>query len=156
MSIETEILEILLKPKFRYKGISVNMLGLPAIYKKSSIRSAIYRLKKEECIGEDKGHIVALSRSKDYIKRKQESLTNFISNFSKGLPKDLLLMFDIPEAKKAEREWLRFHLKKFDYKMIQRSVWVGPSPLPKEFTDYLDKIELKECIKTFKLANNYK
>lgn len=61
-------------------------------------------------------------------------------------------MFDIPEEKKAEREWFRFHLKRFGFEMIQRSVWVGPAPLPKEFLVYLEEIDLKSCIKTFKLA----
>lgn len=64
-------------------------------------------------------------------------------------------MFDIPEPKKAEREWFRFHLKKFNYEMIQRSVWVGPSPLPKEFLDYLKEIKLTEYVKTFKLDKPY-
>ena len=40
--------------------------------------------------------------------------------------------------------------------MIQRSVWVGPSPLPEEFLNYLKQIKLIDCIKTFKLAYNYK
>ncbi len=65
-------------------------------------------------------------------------------------------MYDIPEDKKAEREWFRFHLKKFGYEMIQRSVWVGPSPLPKDFLDYLGEIKLKSHVKTFKLAKSYK
>ena len=65
-------------------------------------------------------------------------------------------MFDVPEPKKAEREWLRWHLKKFNYVMIQKSVWVGPSPLPKDFLDYIKKIDLKDSIKTFKLAKGYK
>ena len=40
--------------------------------------------------------------------------------------------------------------------MIQKSVWVGPSPLPKEFMNYISKIGLKSTIKTFKLAKGYK
>ncbi len=64
-------------------------------------------------------------------------------------------MFDVPIEKKAEREWLRWHLKKFDYIMVQHSVWVGPSHLPKEFLKYIHKIKLDECIKTFKLNKLY-
>ena len=79
----------------------------------------------------------------------------FDSVFEKDSPKNLLLIFDIPEARKAEREWLRFHLKKFGYVMLQQSAWVGPSPLPQEFLDYLENIKLRSCIKTFKLAKSY-
>ena len=51
-------------------------------------------------------------------------------------------MYDIPEVRKAEREWLRWHLKKFGYVLIQKSVWMGPSPLPKDFLDYIKEIKL--------------
>ena len=64
-------------------------------------------------------------------------------------------MFDIPEVQKAEREWLRWHLKKFHYFMIQKSVWVGPSPLPKKFLDYIKSIKIENGVKTFKLARGY-
>ena len=39
--------------------------------------------------------------------------------------------------------------------MIQRSVWVGPSPLPIEFSSYLKEIKLGDNLKTFKLARGY-
>ncbi|MCX6717161.1 MAG: hypothetical protein NTU76_00605 [Candidatus Taylorbacteria bacterium] len=39
--------------------------------------------------------------------------------------------------------------------MIQRSVWVGPSPLPKDFIDYVKSIGLRDKLKTFKLAKSY-
>ncbi len=64
-------------------------------------------------------------------------------------------MYDIPENKKKEREWFRRQLQKFDYIMIQRSVWVGPSPLPKEFLDYVKKIGLSGQMRTLKLAKPY-
>ena len=64
-------------------------------------------------------------------------------------------MFDVPTERKPERAWLRWHLKKFDYMMIQKSVWVGPSPLPAEFKKYLEEIKLDKCIRIFKLARSY-
>jgi len=64
-------------------------------------------------------------------------------------------MFDIPESDKREREWLRWHLKKFKYTMIQKSVWVGPEPLPKDFISYSKEAGIWDFIKTFKLAKSY-
>jgi CRISPR-associated endonuclease Cas2 len=84
-----------------------------------------------------------------------DSLKNFQKPEEISKEKNLLVMFDIPTERKAEREWFRWHLKKFGYILVQKSVWVGPSPLPKDFLDYLKKIKLKECIKTFKLAKSY-
>jgi DNA-binding transcriptional regulator PaaX len=86
---------------------------------------------------------------------KRQYLQSFISNFKKGAPKNLLLMYDIPHIRKKERDWFRRQLKNFDFIMIQKSVWVGPSPLPKDFLDYLKRINLQKEFKTFKLAKSY-
>jgi len=61
-------------------------------------------------------------------------------------------MYDIPDSKKIERDWFRRQLQIFGYVMVQRSVWVGPSPLPNKFRAYLKSIGLKDNLKTFKLA----
>lgn len=86
---------------------------------------------------------------------KRRYLHSFVSDFHKDAPKNLLLIYDIPEGKKKERDWFRRQLKNFDFIMIQRSVWVGPSPLPAEFFSYLKRIGLQKEFKTFKLAKSY-
>jgi|SRR3989338_4622401 len=144
MSIGSEIIKLLFEPRFRYKGVPVSFFGIPAFssYKKSSLYSAVSRLKKENYICADGEYLRLLPKSKEYLKRRQDRLKVFSFEFKKDAPRNLLVMFDIPEEKKAEREWFRFHLKRFNFVMIQRSVWVGPSPLPKEFSDYVKKIGL--------------
>lgn len=79
----------------------------------------------------------------------------FFSSFKKDAPKNLIVMYDIPHKLKKERDWFRRQLIKFGYIMIQKSVWVGPSPLPKEFLDYLKEIKIDGNFKTFKLAKSY-
>ena len=90
---------------------------------------------------------------------KKNKTTNynksFSSNFLEESPKNLIVMYDIPDAQKKERDWFRRHLKKFGYIMIQRSVWVGPSPLPKDFLEYVKSIKLLGKLKSFKLAQSY-
>ena len=121
------------KRKFKYKGVSVNILGLPS-----------FSTSKNETSGKKK-----------FIK-KRHYLRSFTSNFNKkDAPKNLLLMYDIPHVMKKERDWFRRQLKNFDFIMIQKSVWVGPSPLPPDFLNYLKKISLKKEFKTFKLAKPY-
>ncbi|MBI3305952.1 hypothetical protein HYZ82_02330 [Candidatus Nomurabacteria bacterium] len=115
--------------KLRYKGMSVNLFGLPDF---------------------------SVSKSKKNIPvSKREYLCSFYSNFKKDASKNLLLIYDIPEARKKERDWFRRQLRNFDFIMIQRSVWVGPSPLPKDFLDYLKRIGLQKEFKTFNLAKSY-
>ena len=114
-----------------YKGIKVNLLGLP-VFK----QTADNRIKKND-------------RKRNFYH------TAFSSPFKKDSPKNLILMYDVVEEKKKERDWFRRQLKNFDYIMIQRSIWVGPSPLPKEFLNYVKSIGLQDHLKTFKLAKVY-
>ena len=113
--------------KLRYKGISVDMFGVP---------------------------YVGSSGQKRKI-NKRNYLKSFTSDFKKDTPKNLLLMYDIPHGRKKERDWFRRQLKNFDFVMIQKSVWVGPSPLPPDFLTYVKGIGLKKEFKTFKLAKSY-
>jgi DNA-binding transcriptional regulator PaaX len=158
MSLIFDMLKELYDTELNYKGHHVNIFGSPRFkkYNSESLRISAARLKK-------KGYITGNGKSwnisndgKKYVINKRETLKQFSSSFRKDNPKNLLIIFDIIENRKAERDWLRFQLKKFGYLMIQRSVWVGPSPLPKEFVDYLQSIKLKASIKTFKLAKPYK
>ena len=114
-----------------YKGIKVNLLGLPV-----SNAGKNDRVKK--------------------VKRKKNFYhISFESPFKGDSPKNLLLVYDVPEEMKNERDWFRRQLKNFGFVMIQKSVWVGPSPLPKEFLDYLKIIKIEDNFKTFKLAKSY-
>ena len=115
-----------------YKGMKVDLFGLPIIDSNAS-----NRIKKK-------------NRKRNFYH------ISFDSPFQKDSPKNLLLIYDVPHTMKKERDWFRRHLVKFDYIMIQKSVWVGPSPLPKVFLDYLNEIKIGDNFKTFKLAKGYK
>jgi len=158
MSIAREILEELWNTNLTYKGIRVNIFGVPHFgkYSRKDLQTTINRLNKKGVIEKELAGIVLSKYGKEYVRKKFDSLKQFNKpeNFSKD--RNLLLMFDIPTARKHEREWLRWHLKKFGYIMVQKSTWVGPSPLPKEFRDYVKQIKLDKYIKTFKLAKPYK
>jgi len=118
---------------FYYKGVRVNAFGFPIL-----------------------GNSSRDSKKEKYSRKKKLYNIAFLSPFKKGAPKNLIVMYDISHNLRKERDWLRRHLVKFDYKMIQKSVWVGPSPLPKYFVDYLKEIKIRDNLKTFKLASGYK
>lgn len=158
MSIKEEILEILNTPKYYYKGVPVNAFFLPAFgnYNKESVRNNFYYLNKNGYIEKSRNCFIINKNGKKFLgKNKKQQLKNFEANENNG-PKNLLLLYDIPEDKKNERDWFRRTLIKFGFVMIQKSVWVGPYPLPKEFLDYVKSINLKDTIKTFKLEKDYK
>jgi DNA-binding transcriptional regulator PaaX len=159
MSIEDGILEYLSKPRLKYKGAAVGAFGLPLFlfvpYQKRSIQNKLISLKKNHYVTFSGSTVKITKKGKKYYAKRQARFRVFDSSFSENAPKNLLLMFDIPEARKAEREWLRRQLKAFSYTMIQKSVWVGPSPLPEGFKIYLKRIKLEEHMKMFKLARAY-
>ena len=157
MSIVKEVLKELANSTIKYKGVSVNLFGIPKFknYSKRTLRSTVDRLAEKGMIEKELNGFVLTANGRKYLKRKEDSLKSFLKPAGINPDKNLLVMFDVPIAQKAEREWLRWHLKKFGYVMIQQSVWVGPSPLPKDFLSYLEEIKLKNCVKTFKLAKPY-
>jgi len=158
MSLVERILKELWNTSIHSKGGKVNLFGIPRFKKVpfGSMRTTIYRLHKEKLIQKEDSRWFLTPAGRRYARKKLNSLKDFFSTHKKDTPKNLIVMFDVPECKKAEREWLRWHLKKFNFIMIQRSVWVGPYPLPRDFLDYVKKIGLKESIKTFRLARPYK
>ena len=117
------------RKKFYYKGVPVNILGLPSFSDSKKFKNT--------------------------KKNKRLYLRSFVSDFKKDAPKNLLLMYDVPYTRKKERDWFRRQLNNFDFVMIQKSVWVGPSPLPVDFLAYLKRIGLQKEFKTFKLAKSY-
>ena len=90
------------------------------------------------------------------IRKKAFYNVSFASSFKDTDPKNLIVMYDIPHEMKKERDWFRRQLVNFGYIMIQKSVWVGPSPLPKHFLQYLKEIKIGDKFKTFKLAKSYR
>jgi|SRR3989338_7948189 len=157
MSIQDKIFEMYNTPICRYRGIPTNIFSLPVFKdcKKNSIHHALARMEKKLYLVFTGSYWKLSQKGDKYLKRRSARFQTFASPFTEESIKNLLIIFDIPEVRKAEREWLRFHLRKFGYEMIQRSSWVGPSPLPKEFLNYLQYIKLADCIKKFKLAKGY-
>ncbi len=156
--MKDEILEILNTPKFYYKGIPMNALFLPAlgIYKDKSIQNRFYSLHKNGYINKKEGKFFINKKGKELLKENKKTFLKNFNVIENNGPKNLLLLYDIPEDMKNKRDWFRRTLIKFGFIMIQRSVWVGPSPLPKEFLKYIKSIGLKDNIKIFKLEKDYK
>ncbi len=157
MSLVGDILNELWNTEVRDKAVTTNLFGIPRFKNKSKrvLRSSVDRMIRNGQIKKELNAFILTSKGKEYLKRKGDSLKIFNSLNLLNKPKNLIVMFDMPIHMKAEREWFRWHLKKFEYEMIQQSVWVGPSPLPKDFLNYIREIKLNNCIKTFKLARPY-
>ena len=157
MSLVYDILKSMYETELNYKGVRVNGFGIPLflIKNKKTFKSTLQYLKTNGYIQKKDNVWNITEKGRGKIK-KADSLKTFNSPFSTRDKRNLLLMFDIPEEEKVKREWLRMHLKEFNYKMIQRSVWLGPSPLPNKFIEYLKSINLYKYLKAYKFEHEIK
>lgn len=57
-----------------------------------------------------------------------------------------IIIFDIPEAKRTFRNFIRRLLKNMDFTMLQKSVFIAPNILPKEFYDLLKEMDLLQHV----------
>jgi DNA-binding transcriptional regulator PaaX len=155
MSIVLDILKEMYDKELNYKGYRCNIFGIPKLsaYEKRAISLAINRLKRLAYICVEGERWKITDRGKQYYIKKRNSFKQFDSSINNS-KQNLILIFDIPEPRKLEREWLRTQLKNLNFKLVQKSVWLGPSPLPKDFVRYLKEIKLRGCIKTYKLSKS--
>jgi CRISPR-associated endonuclease Cas2 len=157
VSLILDILDEMWNTTLSYKGVPVNIFGAPHFKKQNyrSLQNVLYRLDKIGLANKHKSGYSITKEGKKYLDTHKQDLKQFTTPFKKSDSKDLILMFDIPQEKRGHRDWLRRQLKEFGYIMVQQSVWVGPSPLPKEFKNYMKELKMKNNVKTFKLAKGY-
>ncbi len=88
----------------------------------------------------------------DYLKKLQrkKKLPKHSAKSLSSKPKRMIIIFDIPEKFRRERAWLRFELTNLGFVMLQKSVWFGPAPLPKEFIKSLKELKILPYLKFFK------
>lgn len=155
MSIVFDILKELWDAEIRLHGLPVNMFGIPKFSpKKNSVAVTLFRLKSKGIVVKNQDGYSLTPKGKKYVKQKMQSLQNFEFKKTDKVKNDHMVLFDIPEDRKAEREWFRVHLKKLGFNMVQKSVWLGPE-LPKEFKNYLKSIGMQKTFKVFKLSKKF-
>ncbi len=120
----------------------------------NSFRTCMRRLEKAGYIKRER-ETISLTNKK-YVQTVTRNIQILPSPSKDKLSSKLLICFDIPEYKRYARKWLRKQLKEFGYRMIQKSVWTGPGPLPKEFGEIVKALNIKDSIRVFKLTNQSK
>ena len=103
-----------------------------------------HRLKRRGIIDINDGSIELLDKGRMFFVNP----TRFIKT-KPSKDKKIVVLFDIPETKKKIREWLRSQLKLWEFTMIQKSVWIGDGPLPKEFSERLKLLGVNKGVKIF-------
>ncbi len=58
-----------------------------------------------------------------------------------------IVIFDIPEDKKNDRDYFRYKLKELGFKKLQKSVWVCPFDIIDETKELVNKLRVKSYVK---------
>lgn len=70
---------------------------------------------------------------------------------SRRREKNMIIAFDIPEKDRRKRAWLRAELVLLGFVPIQKSVWFGPTPLPREFIRNAGDLNILRHLKFFEV-----
>jgi DNA-binding PadR family transcriptional regulator len=66
----------------------------------------------------------------------------------------IIITFDIPEQEKHKREWLRSVLVALDFKLLQKSVWIGKTQIPQDFLNDLKDQKMLNYVHIFKISKS--
>lgn len=120
-------------------------------YKKESVRVALSKLRAKGYVNNSASGWIITKKGRKYSYRDTRPLSYIASPFAKNSQPSMIISFDIPENNRAVRHWLRNQIKIFGYKMLQQSLWIGPSPLPPSFLKCLEDLNIRKNVKTFKI-----
>jgi DNA-binding transcriptional regulator PaaX len=114
--------------------------------KQRSFNTLFKKLQNEGLIEITKERVVLTKNGRSTLKTIKEK---FLPKKDYQIKKDnslKLVIFDIPEKERAKRDWLRESLKNMDFKMIQKSVWLGKVKIPAEFLEDLKWLKLIDYV----------
>ncbi len=117
----------------------------------NSFRVTLSRLKKNGLVKND-GHFWETTRQgKEKAKKQGQDKKHPSYPPIPKSDKKIIITFDVPEAERKNRNWLRLQLLHLNFKLLQKSVWLGPAPLPKEFIEDLKYMKLIPHLKFFEV-----
>ncbi len=64
-----------------------------------------------------------------------------------------LVIFDIPERERKKRDAIRLELVAAGFQQLQKSVWHGEHPLPENFLELINALNLKNYVHVFSVRN---
>jgi len=140
--------------KIRRHAYSIQENRLKFSASQKTLRVTLSRLKQRGLLENKNGKWEITNLGSNYLDkiRKRLKLPKHTPKQHFGKPKKMIIVFDIPEDQKNKRRWLRIELFNLDFIMLQKSVWLGPTPLSKEFIKSLNDLKLLPYLKFFKAS----
>jgi hypothetical protein len=122
-------------------------------FKEVTIRQSIGRLQELGFVEKVGGKYALSEKGKklaDYILARKKSLEN------KWDGKYRVVIFDVPEKQNKIRDWLRRELYMLNYKKLQKSVFIGKQPLPKDLIQDIKKQKIGNFVNYLLVEKAYK
>src|SRR3989344_1512740 len=96
--------------------------------------------------------LTLLGRKKLVLLKKRRAVGLPQITYPKQQSKNVIIVvFDVPERERVKRNWLRAALKNLGLKMVQQSVWLGKTKIPREFIDHIHDLRLTKCVEIFEV-----
>ena len=140
--------EIFFPPNYSYMRVSRRLFGLDSHPKvtQPTLSSVLSRLKHQ-------GLVARTGRRRKLFWRMTSKGKKWLTK-SKQMepqipPRDgiiRLVIFDIPEHERKKRDMIRQELMNYNFKMLQKSIWIGFNPFPEDFVRLLDSFRLKNKV----------
>ncbi len=131
-----------------------SLLGLDATYRfqRETFASLLSRLQNQGLVVRTGRHHQSFwqltTRGKIYMNQKSE--VRKIE--SDGIGR--LVIFDIPEKERRKRDTIRMELIGIGFQQLQKSVWYGEHPLPRDFITLIDSLSLQPHVHIFSVRQS--
>jgi len=116
------------------------------------MRVTLSRLKKRGLV-EKKGKMWRITKlGREYLHRASGAFhwpIHSKATRATRAPKNMVIVFDVPEKEKRKRNWLRAELRLVGFTILQESVWFGPAPVPESFAKNVKELQLLPYLKFF-------
>lgn len=122
---------------------------LPNPLKPASLRTALWRLEQEGFVQKTGGRGDPSYRLTEQGENYSAWVVEYLNQPSPLLPqrwdgKWRVVIFDVPERFKKDRERIRRTLAYYGFQQLQKSVWISPFPLPDVAHTFFAEWHLKE------------
>lgn len=107
-------------------------------YKQSVLRNAYYRGLKNGMINDQSGR-PALT----YLGKRK--VAPFVAT-QLGLNASLMVIFDVPEKRAADRRSFRLLLQQWQFEQVQKSVWVSSYDFRESLVEAVEELKLTGCV----------
>lgn len=88
------------------------------------------------------------------LRARKENYQPVLKYEKEDSPNLIIVSFDIPEAFRRKRNWLRAVLKNLDFSMVQKSVWVGKVKIPRLLLEDLRKYKMIGFVEIFEVSKS--